>query len=57
MTLFFFCHFLGLLSVVVLSRVQLLETPWTVAPRLLCPWILQASTLEWVAMPSSRGSS
>ena len=25
--------------------------------RLLCPGILQARTLEWVAMPSSRGSS
>ena len=25
--------------------------------RLLCPWILQARILEWVAMPSSRGSS
>ena len=27
------------------------------ATRLLCPWILQARILEWVAMPSSRGSS
>ena len=25
--------------------------------RLLCPWILQASTLEWVAISYSRGSS
>ena len=25
--------------------------------RLLCPWDSQARTLEWVAMPSSRGSS
>ena len=25
--------------------------------RLLCLWILQARILEWVAMPSSRGSS
>ena len=25
--------------------------------RHLCPWILQARTLEWVAMPSCRGSS
>ena len=25
--------------------------------RLLCPWIVQARILEWVAMPSSRGSS
>ena len=24
--------------------------------RLLCPWILQARVLEWVAVPSSRGS-
>ena len=34
------------------SRVY--ATPRTVAPRLLCPWILQAGILEWVAMPSSR---
>ena len=25
--------------------------------RLLCPWVLQARMLEWVAMPSPRGSS
>ena len=25
--------------------------------RLLCPWTFQARILEWVAMPSSRGSS
>ena len=25
--------------------------------RLLCPWILQARILEWVAIPFSRGSS
>ena len=25
--------------------------------RLLCPWILQARILEWVAMPFSKGSS
>ena len=25
--------------------------------RLLCPWILQARILEWVAMPASRASS
>ena len=40
-------------------------TPWTVACRVLCPWdflcplsmrIVQARKLEWVAMPSSRGS-
>ena len=39
-----------------LRRVQL--TPWTVAcqaPRSM--GILQARILEWVAMPSSRGSS
>ena len=41
-----------------LSHVQLSATPWTVAH--LAPLsmeILQARILEWVAMPSSRGSS
>ena len=34
------------------------ETPWTVAcPAPLSMGILQAGILEWVAMPSSRGSS
>ena len=33
-------------------------TPWTVACQTpLSMGILQATTLEWVAMPSSRGSS
>ena len=32
--------------------------PYGLRPtRLLCPWILQTRILEWVAMPSSRGSS
>ena len=31
--------------------------PMDFSPRLLCPWILQTRILEWVAMPSSRGSS
>ena len=35
----------------------LTATLWTVAHRLLCPWILQARVLEWDAVPSSRGSS
>ena len=39
------------------SYLWLFATLWTVASRLLCPWILQARILEWVAMPSSRGSS
>ena len=41
-----------------LSRVPVFVTPWTVArqaPRSV--GILQARILEWVAMPSSRGSS
>ena len=41
-----------------LSHVQLFATPWAVthlAP--LSMGILQARILEWVAMPSSRGSS
>jgi hypothetical protein len=39
------------------SHVQLFETLWAVDPRLLCPWILQARIVEWVAMPFSRESS
>ena len=43
---------------VLLSRVQLFATPWTVARQaLLSMGILQARILEWVAVPSSRGSS
>ena len=41
-----------------LSCVRLFVTPWTVAHQApLSMGILQARTLEWVAMPSSRGSS
>ena len=41
-----------------LSRVQLFATPWTVARQApLSMGIFQARILEWVAMPSSRGSS
>ena len=41
-----------------LSRVQLFATPWTVARQApLSMGILQARILEWVTMPSSRGSS
>ena len=41
-----------------LSHVQLSATPWTAAGQApLSMGILQASILEWVAMPSSRGSS
>ena len=40
------------------SYVQLFATPWNVAHQTLLPMgILQARILEWVAMPSSRGSS
>ena len=40
------------------SRVQLFATPWTVACQApLSMGILQARILEWVSMPSSRGSS
>ena len=39
-------------------RVRLFATPWTVAHQApLSMGILQARILEWVAMPSSRGSS
>ena len=41
-----------------LSCVWLFATPWTVAHQApLSMGILQARILEWVAMPSSRGSS
>ena len=40
-----------------LSCVWLFVNPWTVAHRLLCPWISQARILEWVAISFSRGSS
>ena len=41
-----------------LIHVQLFATPWTVAHHTpLSMGILQARILEWVAMPSSRGSS
>ena len=41
-----------------LSRVQLFVIPWTVALQApLSMGILQARILEWVTMPSSRGSS
>ena len=41
-----------------LSHVWLFGTPWTVAPQSpLSIGIPQARILEWVAMPSSRGSS
>ena len=40
------------------SHVQLFVTLWTVARQApLSMGILQARLLEWVAMPSSRGSS
>ena len=49
------------MSACILSRfsgVQLFATSWTVALQApLSMGILQARRLEWVAMPSSRGSS
>ena len=39
------------------SRVWLFVAPWTVACQVPVHGILQARTLEWVTMPSSRGSS
>ena len=52
-----FLYFL-FLCVYSLSRVRLSVTQWTVARRApLSLGILQARILEWVAMPSSRGSS
>ena len=41
-----------------LSHVQLFVTPWTIARQApLSIGILQARILDWVAMPSSRGTS
>ena len=41
-----------------LSRVRLFATLWTIAHQApLSMGILQARTLEWVAIPSSKGSS
>ena len=59
------CHSVGgtegrLLSVPVLSRSAVSDsaTPWTTARQApLSVGILQAKILEWVAKPSSRGSS
>ena len=41
-----------------LSHIQLSVTPWTVAHQApLSMGVLQARILEWVTMPSFRGSS
>ena len=41
-----------------LSYIRLFVTPWIVAHQApLSMGILQARMLEWIAMPSSRGSS
>ena len=48
----------GTVVVQLLSYVQLFVTPWIIAHQVsLAMEILQARILEWVAMPSSRGSS
>ena len=48
----------GIVVFQLLSHVQLFVTPWTIARQVsLSMEILQARILEWVAMPSSRGSS
>ena len=50
--------FLFCVLCLVVSRVRLFVTPWTVARQApLSMGILQARILEWAAMPSSRGSS
>ena len=49
----YFCLFFCMLS-----SVQLFATPWTVAHQApLSMGSLPARILEWIAMPSSRGSS
>ena len=45
-----------LCSAYLLCRFKLYVTPWTVAHQIpLSLGILQARTLEWAVMPSSRG--
>ena len=52
------CLVLCAVCAYLLSHVRLFATPWTVAHQApLSMGILQARTLEWVAMPSSRTSS
>ena len=49
---------IAVLCFIAQSCLTLFEIPWTVAQQaLLSMGILQAGILEWVAMPSSRGSS
>ena len=51
-----FCMYVRMLSC--FSHVQLCGTLWAIEPQTpLSTGILQARLLEWVAMPSSRGSS
>ena len=53
-----YCHIPTASMLSHLSRVQLFATLWTVVHQAyLSMGILQATILEWVAMPSSRGSS
>ena len=48
----------GVLCAELLSGVQLFVTPWTIACQApLSMGILQTRILEWVVMPSSKGSS
>ena len=54
----FLCFALGPLPILYIVVLRLFETQWTVAREApLSMGILQARILEWVAMPSSRGSS
>ena len=36
------------------SCVQLCASPWTLAPRLLCPWDFGVRILEWVAVSFNK---
>ena len=57
-SLFYFLHGTCTCMLNRFSHVQPFVTPWTVARQApLSMGILQARILEWVAMPSSRGSS
>ena len=39
------------------SHVQLFAAPLAVPTRFLCPWDFPGKIVEWVAIPSPRGSS
>ena len=49
-------YFINMCIISCFSHILLFVTPWTVAHQASL-WVPQARILEWVAIPSSRGSS